>query len=189
MPRIYAPNEEHNYTPGEVDFYNGAAAVPASTDISWFAEHHYIIDNSKNELTVLDKLTPAQLRGICAYLGIAIDLGLEPDSKHALIRAIEGSISEKYIAAVTVASTAGATAGTSDIAITGAGTYKYSTAKDAPPVLLYMDVPDDGWIDIESGDDIEPMAPDHDKIAVVKLNAAGYVIGYGSDDLTLNPGP
>lgn len=188
MPRIYAPNEQHNYTPGEVDFINGVAAVPAGTDTSWFAAKHYAIDNSKHELTVLDKLTPAELRGICAYLGITIDQGEDPDTKQALVRSIETSISEKYIAAVTIASTAGATAGTSDIAITGEGTYKYSTAKTTAPVLLYKDVPDDGWIDIESGDDIEPMAADHDKISVVKLDAKGYVIGIGSDDLTLNAG-
>lgn len=185
MPRIYSPNEDHNYTPGAVDFVNGAAAVPAGTDTSWFEAKHYSIDNSKHVLTVIDKLTPAELRGICAYLGITIDQGEDPDTKQALVRAIETSISEKYLAAVTIASTAGAETGTSDIAITGEGTYKYKTGQTEAPALLYMDVPDATWLDIETGDDVEPMAEGDDKITVVKLNAAGYVIGLGSDDLTL----
>jgi hypothetical protein len=188
MPRIYAPNEQHNYTPGDVDFVNGAAAVAADADTSWFAAQGYAIDNSKHVLTLIDTLTSAQLRAMCAYLGITVDAGETPDTKQALVRAVETSVSAKYIAAVTVASTAGATLGTSDIAITGAGTYKYKTAATTAPALLYMDVPDDTWEDIETGDDIEPMASGHDKIGVVKLNAAGYVIGFGSDDLTLNDG-
>ncbi|MGE5494610.1 MAG: hypothetical protein ACM3S4_04845 [Burkholderiales bacterium] len=186
MPRIYAPNEQHNYTPGEVDFINGAAAVPAGTNTSWFEAHHYSIDNSKYVLTQLDRMKPAELREICAWLGIAIDQGEDPDTKQALVRAIETSISEKYIASVTIVSSAGTEPGTSDIAITGAGTYKYKTGKTAAPALLYKDVPDSTWLDIKTGDDIEPMAADHDKITVVKLDTKGYVIGIGSDDLTLN---
>ncbi len=188
MPRIYAPNEEHNYTPGDVDFVNGAAAVVADADTDWFDDQGYSIDSSKHELTLLDTLTPAQLRELCAWLGITIDQGEDPDTKQVLVRAIETSLSAKYLAAVTVASTAGATEGTSDIAITGAGTYKYKTGATTAPALLYKDVPDDTWLDIETGDDIEPMTSGDDKVTVVKLDTDGYVIGLGSDDLTLNAG-
>lgn len=188
MPRIYSANEDHNFTPGDVDFVNGAAAVAVAADTSWFEYQGYIIDSSKHALTLLDELTPVQLRGMCAYLGITIDQGEDPDTKHALIRSIEASVSEKYIAAVTVASTAGATEGTSDIAITGEGTYKYKTGATTAPALLFKDVPDETWLDIETGNDIEPMTEGDDKITVVKIDADGYVIGHGSDDLTLNEG-
>lgn len=186
MPRIYSPNEEHNYTPGEVDFIHGAAAVAADADTGWFEEQHYSIDNSKHVLTLLDRLTPAELREFCVWLGITIDQGENPDTKQALVRAIECSLSTKYLAAVTIVSTAGATEGTSDIAITGAGTYKYKTGKTTAPALLFKDVPDKTWLEIETGDDISPAAVDHDKITVVKLDDDGYVIGLGSTDLTLN---
>jgi hypothetical protein len=188
MPRIYSPNEEHIYTPGDVDFINGAAAVAAGTNTNWFNAQGYAIDNSKHALTLLDRLTSVELRELCAWLGVTVDQGEDPDTKQALVRAVETSISAKYLAAVTVVSTAGATEGTSDIAITGAGTYKYKTAATTAPALLFKDVPDDTWLDIETGDDIEPMETGDDKITVIKLNAGGYVIGLGSDDLTLNAG-
>jgi hypothetical protein len=187
MPRIYATNEQHSMAWGEVDFAKGVAAMAASADTSYFEDAGYTIDSSKHVLTVLDELEPAQLRRMCAYLGLTIDAGDDPDTKHTLIRAIEGSISTKYIAAVTVASTAGTEVGDSDIAITGEGTYKYKTAATTAPALLYLDYPDATWLDIETGDDITPAAG-HDKITVVKLNEAGYVIGIGSDDITVNAG-
>jgi hypothetical protein len=132
-------------------------------------------------------MTSADLRILCAYLGLTIDSGEDPDTKQVLVRAIETSLSAKYLAAVVVASTAGAETGDSDIAITGAGTYKYKTAVTTAPALLYMDYPDDTWEGIETGDDITP-ASGHDKITVVKLNASGYVIGLGSDDITVKTG-
>lgn len=185
MPRIYAPNGNHNMAWGEVDFTNGVAAMMSGADTSYFQAEGYDVDNSKHVLTLLDALTITQLQQACDYLGVDRSAAL---TKQALVRALETSFSAKYIAAVTVASTAGATAGTSDIAITGEGTYKYKTGKTTAPVLLYMDFPDDTWGDIVSGDDIEPGAADHDKITVVKLNDDGYVIGIGNDDLTLNAG-
>ncbi len=188
MPRIYSPNEDHEYLPGAVDFIHGAAAVPYGSNVSYFTAEGYAIDNSKHVLTLPDRLSPAELRELCAYLGISIDQGEDPDTKQALVRAIETSFSTKYLAAVTIASTAGTAAGTSDIAITGAGTYKYKTGKTNAPALLYKDVPDSTWLDIETGDDIAPMVAGDDKVTVVKLNADGYVIGLGSDDLTLNAG-
>lgn len=188
MPRIYSPNEAHGYTAGDVDFTNGAAAVAADAVTAWFEAQGYSIDSSKHVLTLFDQLTPAQLRELCAWLGLSIDQGEDPDTKQVLVRAIETSLSTKYLAAVTVASTAGATVGTSDIAITGAGTYKYKTAATTAPALLFKDAPDDTWLDIDTGDDIEPMETGDDKITVIKIDADGYVIGLGSDDLTLNAG-
>lgn len=186
MPRIYAPNEAHSMAWGEVDFTEGVAvcAASAASAIAFFTAEGYTIDSSKHVRTLLDDLTPAQLRALCAYLGMTIDQGDDPDTKHTLVRAIEGDISTKYISVVTVASTAGTATGDSDIAITGAGTYKYKTAKDTAPALLYMDYPDSTWLDIETGDDITPTAT-HNKITVVKVDANGYVIGLGSDDITV----
>jgi len=187
MPRIYAVNEDYENAWAGLPASHGVLVLASGADTSWFTAHGYTVDASKHVRTLLDDLTPTQLRQLCAYLGITIDAGEDPDSKHTLVRAIEGDISAKYIAAVTVASTAGAEAGDSDIAITGAGTYKYKTGVDAAPALYFMDVPDSTWEDIETGTDITP-AEGHNKIGVVKLNAAGYVIGYGSDDITVNAG-
>ena len=188
MPRIYAPNEEHEITWGETDFIKGVAAVPASAAIAiaYFTAQGYTIDSSKHVRTLLDDLTPAQLRDLCGYLGMTIDQGEDPDTKYALVRAIEGEISSKYISAVTVASEAGTTAGKTKITITGAGTYKYKTAKDSAPAPLYMDDVSD-WDDIATGDEFEPAAT-HNKVAVAKVDTKGYVIGLGSADITVNAG-
>jgi hypothetical protein len=188
MPRIYAPNEAYENNWANTPASKGVVILPESSDTSWFEDNGFTVDSSKHVSTLLDELTPAQLRRLCGYLGMTIDQGEDPDAKHTLIRAIEGEISTKYITALTIASTAGATVGTSDIAITDAGeyAYKYKTGKTTAPALLYLDYPDSTWADIETGDDIEPGAADHDKVTVVRLNAAGYVIGLGSDDLTLN---
>ncbi len=188
MPRIFAPNEEHIIEWGHVDFINGVAAVPTTEDIAFFEDVHkgYVIDNSKHVRTLLDDMTPAQLRQLCGYLGMTIDQGEDPDTKYALTRAIEGEISTKYIAAVTVASEAGTTAGKTKITITGAGTYKYKTAKDTAPAPLYMDDVSD-WTTIATGAEFVPTET-HNKITVVKVNANGYVIGLGSDDITVNAG-
>jgi len=184
MPRIYAPNEEHTIAWGAVDFVNGVSAVAADSDTSFFEAEGYGVDNSKHVVTVLDLLTRTQLEAICNYLGVSYTAD---DTKQEIVRALETSFSTKYLAAVVVASTAGAEDGTSDIAITGAGTYKYKTAATTAPALLFMAYPDDTWLDIETGDDITP-TEGHDKITVVKLNAGGYVIGLGSDDITVKTG-
>jgi|GEM_PF-4461643 len=188
MPRIYAPNESHEMTWGEVDFIKGVAACPASATsaIAFFTANGYTIDNSKHIRTLLDDLTPEQLRALCGYLGMTIDQGEDPDTKYALVRAIEGEISSKYLATVTITSEAGTTAGKTKITITGAGSYKYKTAKDNAPAPLYMDDASD-WDDITSGDEFEP-AENHNKITVVKVNNKGYVIGKGTATITVNSG-
>lgn len=187
MPRIYADNEDHTMAWGAVDFANGVAAMASGADTSYFTDAGYTIDSSKHVLTVLDELTSAQLRRMCAYLGLTIDAGEDPDTKHTLIRAIEGSISTKYIGTVVAVSGAGTAAGDTKITITGDGTYKYKTAATTAPTLLYLDYPDATWLDIESLDEFEPTAT-HDKVTVIEVNAAGYVIGIVSDDITVNAG-
>lgn len=188
MPRIYASNEAHDMEWGAVDFVNGVAAVPADTDVSYYEALEYAIDASKHERNLLDELTPAQLRALCAYIGLAIDQGAVADTKHELIRAIEGEVSSKYIAALTVTSSAGTEAGDTKIAITTPGdyVYKYKTAATNAPSLLYMDEPDSTWIALTTpaGEDLTPAA-EHDKIAVVRVNAAGAVTGIGSADITV----
>ena len=183
MPRIYAPNEAHEIAWGEVDFVNGVSAVPADANVDWFTANGYTVDNSKHVITLLDELAPTQLRLLCGYLGITIDAGEDPDSKHTLVRAIEGSISTKYLAALTVTSAAGTEIGDTKITITGAGTYKYKTAKDAAPAPLYHDNVAD-WTDIATGAELTPTAT-HNKITVVKVDANGYVLGLASKDITV----
>lgn len=183
MPRIYAPNEDHTMAWGAIDFLNGVAAIPADEDAGFFVAGGYTIDSSKHVTTLLDDLTPVQLRLICAYLGITIDAGEDPDSKHTLVRAIEGSISTKYLGSVTVSSAAGTEVGDSAITITGEGAYKYKTAATTAPAPLFHDNVAD-WDDIETGGNITP-AEGHDKIAVASIDANGYVLALGSDTLTL----
>jgi hypothetical protein len=183
MPRIYAPNEDHTMAWGAIDFFNGVSAVPAGINVAWFTANGYTIDNSKHVTTLLDDLTAAKLRLLCAYLGITIDAGEDPDSKHTLVRAIEGSISTKYFGSVTVSSAAGTEVGDSAITITGEGAYKYKTAATTAPAPLFRDNVAD-WDDIETGDNITP-AEGHDKIAVALVDANGYVLALGSDDITV----
>ena len=187
MPRLFAPNENHAIDWGEVDFVNGVAAVDADADTDWFDDAGYTIDTSKHVLTVIDTLTSAQLRTLCAYLRITIDEGEDPDTKYALIRAIEGSISTKYIAEVTASSGAGSVAGDTAISITGDGTYKYKTAATTAPAILYMDYPDSTWTAVEDGDEFTP-TEGHDKITIVEVNDNGYVVGIVTDDITVNAG-
>lgn len=187
MPRIYSDNQAHDFRwGGGVEFIQGVGSVAAGASTTFFGEG-YDIDLSKHDRTLLDDLTPAQLRAVCDYIGVTYDAGETPDNKLTITRAIETSLSTKYIAAVTVVSAAGTDAGDTEITITGAGTYKYKTAATAAPAILFKDFPDATWKDIETGDEFTPTAT-HDKITVIRVNSAGYVIGLGSDDITVNAG-
>ena len=106
MPRIYAPNEAHTADLG-VDFINGVAALASGTSTTPWTAAGYAADTSKNELSPFDKRTPAEIRELAAHLSLTIDQGEDPDSKQTLVRAIETSLSAKYLATVTVASAAG----------------------------------------------------------------------------------
>lgn len=190
MPRIFAPNEDYNATQGAVDFVNGAAAVAADATeaIAYFTAEHYDIDTAKDALTAMDTLPRATINAIATYLGIALVQG---DGKMDVINDIEDWISAiKWADAaytLTVASTDGAVLGDSDIAITAPnprlGTaFYYKTHATTAPAIRYMDkLPATGWTLITTGTDIT--ATTGHKIAVVDVNAAGYVVSYGSDTI------
>lgn len=183
-PRIYADVESHDMDWGAIDFHEGVAAVASTVSTAYFTAEGYTVDTSKHARELIDDLTPAQLRILAAYLGVTIDQGEDPDTKYALVRAIETSLSEKYIAAVVVSSDAApVTVGATVITITGAGTYKYKTAKDTAPTALYMDDVS-SWTTIVTGAELTPTAT-HNKITVARVNASGRVIGIGSDDITV----
>lgn len=194
MPRIYSANEAYENDWAGIPAENGVLALPAGADTSWFTAKGFTVDNSKHTITLLDKLTPEQLRYLCDYIGLAIDQGDDPDTKHTLIRAIEGELSTKYITSLTIASVAGTAVGDSNIAVTspGAYAYKWKTAKTTTPTLLFRDVPDSTWKTLEtpSGGDITPPVADpaHDKITVVRLDDDGSVIGIKSVNLTVKAG-
>jgi phosphoheptose isomerase len=121
MPRIYAPNEGHTVAWGAVDFTNGVAALASGSDTTPWSDAGYAIDANKHSLTLLDVLTSEQLRTAAAYLGLTIDAGETPDSKQTLVRAIETSLSTKYLATVVVASAAGnVEAATIEVPVTSA---------------------------------------------------------------------
>ena len=186
MPRIYAPIEGHTVSWAAVDFINGAAAISSDESATPWTDAGYVADTNKHELTLLDTMTAAQLRELADYLGLTIDQGEDPDSKQTLVRTIEESFSTKYLAEVTITSTAGSTEGDTAITITGEGTYKYKTAATTAPAPYYMDDVSD-WDDIETGDEFTPTSG-HDKITVAEVDADGHVLGLGNDDITVNTG-
>ena len=185
MPRIFAPNEDYTSTQNYLNFTNGAAAVAATdTDaIAYFTAELCTIDNSKHKLTVMDTMTRAQINGISAYLGVALD---PTDTKAEVIRNIETAVSALKIIDLTVTSAKTAVAKESTITVTtpapGAShIYKYKAAVEAP-VLLYGDDPS-SWTTFTSGAVITPLT-DGDHIAVVECNAAGdFVLGYGTIEI------
>ncbi len=184
MPRLYSPVEKPDVSWRAVNFENGVGVVPLGTDVTAWTADGYQADNSKHELTLLDKLTPNQLRQACDYLGIAFDQVPEhPDSKQTLVRAIETSLSTKYLGAVVIASAAGTEVGDTKITITGAGTYKYKTAQTTAPAPLYMDDVSD-WADIATGDELTP-AENHDKITVAKVDVKGHVLATGTANIAV----
>ena len=190
MPRIFAPNEDYTSTQNYLNFTNGAAAVAASDTgaIAYFAAELCTIDTNKNALTVMDTMTRAQINGISAYLGVALD---PTDTKAQVIRKIEAAVSALKIITLTVTSTKTAEADKSTIAVTAPALgathiYKYKAAV-AAPVLLYGDEPDATWKTFASGADITPLTPG-DHIAVVECNAAGdFVLGYGEVVIAATP--
>jgi len=181
MPRIYAPKEDVNTLAGHVDFFNGAAAVDkdATHAIAFFTAARCDIDNSKHELTVLDKLTREQVDQIAAYLGIAPTPG---DGKMDVIRDIEGYVSAIELETLTVDSVAGTKSGDTKVTVTGEGTgqlvYKISDAALTP---LYMDSAD-GWTEFTDGDDITAATGKYVNVAEVDEN--GYILGFGSKVVT-----
>lgn len=183
MPRIFADNEAHEIqsNPG-IKFKQGVGVAPLGTDTSYFTAE-YIIDSAKHDRTLFDDLSSEQLRQLCDYLDLAYDQGATADTKYTVTKAIEESLSTKYIAAVTVASAAGDKLGDTKITITGAGTYKYKTAATTAPAVLFKDDVTD-WDDIETLDQFAPIET-HDKITVVRVNSDNLVIGKGTATITV----
>ena len=185
MPRIFAPNDEHNFNAGGVQFVNGAAALAKDHDSLPFfaAEKGYIVDNSKHTLTALDTLPRATLDAIAAYMGITL---VPADGKLEVIRDIEGMISTAKLGALTVESVAhaskdGFTVITVTEALTGTNVHKYKVHATEAPAPLYGDEADASWLPLISGatDGIE-LTTGH-KITVVECTTAGFIVGSGND--------
>ncbi|MEA5060672.1 MAG: hypothetical protein VB049_11685 [Candidatus Pelethousia sp.] len=179
MPRIYSRNEAHEFDMNGVVFHNGAAALPADADVSYFTTvRGYAVDENKHFMTYADKMNAADLRELAVDLGCAIT----GKTKSEIVRLVEGAISAKFLGSLTVTSAAGTANGDTLITFTGSGSYKYKTGETTPYPLYLDDVSD--WIDIESGEDITPAAG-HAKITVVEVNEAGLVVKSGSATITV----
>lgn len=192
MPRIYAQNESHVINFGGVEFIAGAAALPvgASTDYFDVADRHYIVDGSKHNLELWDRMTVAQLDELYAYLGGTVS---GTDTKYAKVRKVETLLSTKLIATLAVASEAGTAEGDTKITITtpGTATYFAKTGVTTAPALLYGDVPDDTWTEltlVAGVTQFTPGAANHDKLGTVRVNASGKVDAIASDTLVVNTG-
>jgi len=190
MPRIYAPKEDVNTRAGHVDFYNGAAAVDedATHAIAFFDAAGCDIDYSKHELTVLDKLTRAQIDGISSYLGVAL---VSTDTKAEVIRKIEGAISTKFITALTVTSVEHSdTVGYTVLTVTAGGSavdtnaYYYKAAAVAP-VALYGDKIDSTWTLMTSGAATGVKLTNGEFVTVVEaVKATGFI--FAADDVVID---
>ncbi len=111
MPRIYSPNEVHNYLPGEVDFIHGAAAVPSGASTAWFSKQGYEVDVTKHVLTVADTLPKETLLKVAAELGLTIS---ETISKRWLVHAINTATATAQEADYTITYANGSASATGD---------------------------------------------------------------------------
>lgn len=192
MPRIYAQNESHAIDFAAVEFIAGVAAlaVGASTDYFDVADRHYIVDGSRHQLQLWDRMSVSQLDELYTYLG---GTPSSEDTKYAKVRKIETILSTKLIATLAVASEAGTAEGDTKITITDSGDAMYfaKTGVTTAPALLYGDVPDDTWTELtlEAGvTQFTPGAANHDKLGTVRVNDAGAVDAIASDTLVVNAG-
>jgi len=180
MPRIFAPNDGHNYNAGGVLFQYGAAALPLGSAIAAeFTAAGYMVDTSKHALTPFDTLPRAALDRIALYLDLTLDA---EDGKYEVLRDIEGVISTAKRTALTITSVAGTASGDTKITVAGEGTgqlvYKITDAALTP---LYRDYAGD-WTEFTDGDDIS--AATGKKVNVAEIDANGDVIGFGSATVT-----
>ena len=155
MPRIFAPNKDHNFNFGGVQFINGAAALAKNhASLPFFAAAKgYDVDENKHTLTVFDTLTLEQIKAICDYSGIAY---LANDDKYAVIRKLEAGMSTDMLGELTVASVAhaskvGFTVVTVTETLTGTNVHKYKTNATVAPAPLYGDEADATWLPMTSG--------------------------------------
>jgi hypothetical protein len=188
MPRLYAPNLNHNITCGDVDFVNGVAAVAADTaaeTLAYFTGKSYTQDNSKHTLTILDALTLPECQRVAEIFGVDLT---DITTKQATVRAIETAISAAKLDALTVASSAGTATGDTNIDVTSAGSgqlyYKKYTndtlaAAGAP---LYRDAVPSGWTAFATNADIT--AATGTGIGVIEANTDGLVVGFGHSAVT-----
>lgn len=193
MPRIYSVNPAHSIDWAAVTFINGAAAVPAGTDVSAFAAQSevYTVDDAKHELEPWDKMTMAELDAFYTWLGGEPS---DDDTKAQKVAKIETNLSTKYLGSVTASSGAATTgSGKTKITITSPGEYDYwlKTAKTTAPAALYGDVPtaEAGWqkLTLSTGvaDEVSPNAATDNKFTVVKVSEDGRVIASATGNLTL----
>ena len=192
MPRIYAPNEVHNIDWANVPFVLGVAAVAAGSDTANFLADGYTIDSSKHARELWDGFTIAQLDAFYEWLGGTV---VAEDSKYTKVRKIETSLSAAYIATLTTASAAATTGvGKTKITITspGTATYFFKSAETTSPDILYGDVPDDTWQELDHtagvADEVTPTGGvdgSDDKYTVVRVTAGGTVDAIDKDTLTV----
>ena len=193
MPRIYAKNPEHNNNWAATVFENGASAIAADADASYFSERSsdYTVDTSKDTLELWDTMTVAQLDKFYEWLG---GTPSSSDTKYQKVRKIETSLSAKLLGSLTVSSEAATTTdGTTKLTVTSPGEYDYwfKSAETTAPSILYGDIPSEtnGWqkLTLSTGvaDNVEPNAATDDKFTVVSVGSAGTVIAGTTGDLTL----
>lgn len=89
MSRIYSINPHHSCDYG-VDFYNGAAAVPAANTalIAWFTAKGYTVVAGSDTLSPWDYLTIEQLADFAPFMGIVV----AGKTKAQLVAAIETAL-------------------------------------------------------------------------------------------------
>lgn len=92
MAKIYATNENYNSNtanltvPQATEFFNGVGYTTNPSQIKWFKEHGYLVDETtQEELNVLDKLPKETVKEIAELLNIDV---AELTSKKDIIAAI-----------------------------------------------------------------------------------------------------
>lgn len=193
---------------------SGAGAI-ASNDATHFIPNHVLKESDFDDIWLIgdysDKNTGAAYAGFVAiHLKKAINttgfqLTTSKDGKgnfpfdfhaHYDMTAPDSAPFEIYVksgvsgalAVLTVASTAGSTAGTSNITVSGYSlgsgeSYVYATAQTTAPAVTYgEDV--SSWSALTSGSDITPPTG-HDKITVAVKNSNNQAIGKGTASLTV----
>lgn len=185
MPRIFAPNDEHNFNAGGVQFVNGAAVLAKDhASLPFFASAKgYDVDNSKHTLTAIDTLPRTTLDSIATYMGITL---VPTDGKLDVIRDIEGLISTHLLGELTVASVAhaskdGFTVITVTESLTGTNIHKYKTHATKAPAPLYGDEADASWLPLTSGATGGIELTTGHKITVVECTTEGFIVGSGND--------
>lgn len=186
MPRVFAPEQAHKFNQGAIEFINGVAELPSTVSAritTALTAAGYTVDTSKHDLTAIDKLTMAEIKEICDYLGIAY---LAADTKYQVVRKLETGISTLKLGALTVASIAGTAQGDTKVTVTEAlgqgNAHFYKTHATTAPAPLYGDEADSTWKAITSGADIT--ATTGHKLTVVEATPTGFIVKSGNVSVT-----